>query len=338
MAIDLNLKTLRYFVAVIDAGSLSRAARQLFIAQPALTARMKKLENELEVQLLERSATGVTPTAAGSYLYEDACDLLQQAKNIQRRIRQSSNKPTGSVTLALPFLLASLLTGPLLAQMSRRYPHVRVFILDDLSVAVQEALGEGRADLGILVDQDEEQGLKSYPLVREAIYFCGRDDNELIKGLLWTSGRRNHLGRHVPDIWFEETTRLPLLTQSRRFAMRRGVEKVASGLGLTLNIAHEHDSTRVLRSLCLDGAGFAYVPACAVRGLPAPDPRWISARVIKPELARSYYLATPAAAPSNLATEAVKTILLDQVHETIASGLWDASWLADAWLQSKKSK
>ena len=72
----LDLRSLRTFIAVVDAGSLSKASAALYVAQPALTAQIKKLEGELAAQLLERSHTGVTPTPIGLQLYQDGRRLL----------------------------------------------------------------------------------------------------------------------------------------------------------------------------------------------------------------------------------------------------------------------
>lgn len=108
----MDLRALRYFIAVLEAGSLSRAAHSLYVAQPALTAQIKKLEGELGAQLLERSHAGVTPTPAGAQLYEDARRLLSDADAMRERIQRLPQGPEGSVTIALPFLLTSLLAGP----------------------------------------------------------------------------------------------------------------------------------------------------------------------------------------------------------------------------------
>jgi DNA-binding transcriptional LysR family regulator len=148
----MELRTLRYFSAVLEAGSLSRAAGSLFIAQPALTAQIKKLEDELGAQLFERSYAGVTPTPAGLQLYEDARRLLSDADALRERMRRLPTGPEGSVTLALPFLLASLLTGPLLMRLKHTHPRIRVFVLDDLSLQVRQAMQVRRADIGVLVD------------------------------------------------------------------------------------------------------------------------------------------------------------------------------------------
>ena len=100
---EMDLRALRYFIAVLEAGSLSRAAHSLYVAQPALTAQIKKLEGELGAQLLERSHAGVTPTPAGAQLYEDARRLLSDADAMRERIQRLPQGPEGSVTIALPF-------------------------------------------------------------------------------------------------------------------------------------------------------------------------------------------------------------------------------------------
>lgn len=110
---SLELRTLRSFVAVVDAGSLSRAAASLYVAQPALTAQIKKLEAELGAQLLERSHAGVTPTPVGLQLYQDARRLRVHARLVggratrratrlaacpRRRARDRAALPPGAAT------------------------------------------------------------------------------------------------------------------------------------------------------------------------------------------------------------------------------------------------
>ncbi|MEG2631809.1 MAG: LysR family transcriptional regulator, partial [Comamonas sp.] len=166
----MDLRTLRYFIAVLEAGSLSRAAGSLYVAQPALTAQIKKLEAELGARLFDRSHAGVTPTPAGLQLYEDARRLLSDADAVRERIQRLPQGPEGSVTVAAPFLLASLLLGPVLAALKNSHPRIRVFVLDDLSLMVRKAMLDRRADVGILVDTPQLDGLRCTPLASESIF------------------------------------------------------------------------------------------------------------------------------------------------------------------------
>jgi LysR family nitrogen assimilation transcriptional regulator len=171
----MELRSLRYFIAVLEAGSLSRAAGALYVAQPALTAQIKKLEVELGTRLFERSHVGVTPTAAGLQLYQDARKLLSDAQAMRERLQRAPDGLEGSVTVAVPFLLASLLLGPVLARLKREHPRIRVFVIDDLSLMVRKAMVERRADIGLLVDTQYVDGLDVKPFAREAMFICGFD-------------------------------------------------------------------------------------------------------------------------------------------------------------------
>ncbi len=335
----MELRTLRYFLAVLEAGSLSRAAGALYIAQPALTAQMKKLEDELGAQLFERSHTGVTPTPAGLQLYEDARRLLSDADALRERMRRLPKGPEGSVTVALPFLLASLLAGPLLTRLKQTYPRIRVFVLDDLSLVVRQAMLDHRAEIGVLVDAPSVEGLACRPLAREAIYLSGHDADGQVARLLkppraGQSRRRTADGRPIGEIGFAAAIRLPLLLQSRRFAIRRQVEEAAGTLKVPLNVVHEHDSTRVIRSLFLCGAGFTFTPACSLGDAPVQGGRWLTARVVQPELTRSYTLATPEGKTISAAAQVVIEALARTARELIESGSWDAHWLGGRWSAS----
>ncbi|MDH0850810.1 MULTISPECIES: LysR family transcriptional regulator [Delftia] len=329
----MDLRALRYFIAVLEAGSLSRAAHSLYVAQPALTAQIKKLEGELGAQLLERSHAGVTPTPAGAQLYEDARRLLSDADAMRERIQRLPQGPEGSVTIALPFLLTSLLAGPLIASLRHSHPRIRIFVLDDLSLMVQKAMLDRRADLAILVDTASLHDLQVQPMAEESIYVCGQDVDGSVAPLL-----RPAPDGGLPHMDFAHACQLPLVLQSRRFSIRQTVEAAADARELRLNIVHEHDSARVIRSLYHCGAGFTFTPACSLSDAPAwlregakaaptgLQPGWIVARVAAPALLRRYFLAVQANRGGDPALQVVRQALLDQARQLITAGLWQARW------------
>ena len=102
------------------------------------------------------------------------------------------------------------------------------------------------------------------------------------------------------------------------------VEEAAAQRGVRLNIVHEHDSSRVIRSLYLAGAGYTFTPACAFAEYPVTGASWLRARVIEPQLVRRYFLATPAARPLDGAAQAVADMLLEVVAGMVGSGVWPA--------------
>ncbi|ERH64428.1 hypothetical protein N172_04390 [Pantoea dispersa EGD-AAK13] len=84
----MNLRRLKYFIKIVDAGSLTQAAESLHIAQPALSQQLATLEGEVNQQLLIRTKRGVTPTEAGKMLYHHAFTILHQCEQAQRAIDQ----------------------------------------------------------------------------------------------------------------------------------------------------------------------------------------------------------------------------------------------------------
>lgn len=324
----MDLRALRYFIAVLEAGSLSRAAASLYVAQPALTAQIKKLENELGTQLFERSHAGVTPTTAGMQLYHDARRLLSDAAALRERFQRPPNGLEGSVTLAIPSLLSSLLLGPVLMRLKERHPLVRVFVLDDLSLMVKKAMLDRRADVGILVDTPVLEGMACEPLAEESIFLCGFDVGGIAAPLV-KRPRKSVSGkavarRGIGDIAFAKAAQLPLVLQSRRFNIRQQVEGAASNLGIELNVAYEHDSARVLRSLYQAGAGFTFTPGCALDASALTNEHWICARVTEPELKRSYTLATPANRAVDPVAQALIDVLREEIERMVGEGIWKA--------------
>lgn len=322
----MDLRALRYFITVLEAGSLSRAAALLYVAQPALTAQIKKLENELGAQLFERSHAGVTPTPAGMQLYHDARRLLSDAAALRERFQRPTQGLEGSVTLAIPSLLSSLLMGPVLKQLKLRHPFVRVFVLDDLSLMVKKTMLDRRADVGIMVDTPALEGLVCEPLASESIFLCGFDVNGIAAPLLKRRRAAPKAGhrRGRDEITFSRAAQLPLVLQSRRFSIRQAVEHAASELDIELNVAYEHDSARVLRSLYQAGAGFTFTPACALDDSALTDERWVCARLTQPQLLRSYTLATLANRPADPVVQAVIDVLREEITRMAGQGLWDA--------------
>lgn len=320
----MDLRALRYFITVLEAGSLSRAAHSLYVAQPALTAQIKKLEAELGTQLLERTHAGVSATPAGTQLYEDARRLLSDADAMCERIQRLPMGPEGSVNIAMPFLLTGLLMGPVIAALRQSHPRIRVFVLDDSSLMVQKAMLDRRADLGILVDTASLQGLQVQPLATEPIYFCGHDALGQVAPLL-----QHSTAEKTPCLDFAHAATQPLVLQSRRFAIRQAVEQAASDLQLSLNIVHEHDSARVIRSLYQCGAGFTFSPACSIAEsahLANTAPAWIVAKVSNPDLQRRYHLARQPGRAQDAAVQVVQDALLQQVQTLIAQDRWQAHW------------
>src|ERR1700754_2366293 len=109
----MDLRQLRYFACIVESGSFAKASRQLFIAQPALSQQLAKLEDEVGKPLLNRSSKGVTPTDNGLALYHHARFMLRQLDQALSIARQESGEVRGMVSVGLPATTVSAIGLPL---------------------------------------------------------------------------------------------------------------------------------------------------------------------------------------------------------------------------------
>jgi LysR family tcuABC transcriptional regulator len=148
----MELRQLRYFVRVVEMGSMSRAAVDLEVVQSALSQQIARLEGELATRLLQRSSKGVAPTEAGLAFFRQAQLALRHADEAARAAQQS--RLSGSVSVGLAPTTASILGLPLMLAVRERYPEVRLHMVESLSGHLSGMLNARQLDLAVLFDAD----------------------------------------------------------------------------------------------------------------------------------------------------------------------------------------
>src|SRR6516162_1047517 len=129
----MDIRRLRYFLGIVEQGSLSRAAEFLHVAQPALTLHLKRLEDEFGCELVERSSRGVIPTEFGQRLAQRAKVLLEDLNHLRDEVRGMTTAPAGSAFIGIPTSLGSVLTVPSVMAPRARFPLVRLRVAGGLS-------------------------------------------------------------------------------------------------------------------------------------------------------------------------------------------------------------
>ena len=165
----MDFRQLHYFVAVVEAGSVSAASRKVHVAQPAVTRQIKLLESELETPLFDRHARGMQLTVAGRALYDDARELLGRREQIKARLSSLGSGLTGRLSLGITVThLWVPHVARLLGRYRQRYPRVAFEVFPLLSGPQLERLREDRLDAGILyLDSDAQPGLVTHLLHRD---------------------------------------------------------------------------------------------------------------------------------------------------------------------------
>lgn len=173
----MDLRILRYFVAVAEELHFRRAAERLQMSQPPLSRAIKALEADLGAVLLRRSASGVSLTAAGEILYEEARSLLERAERIPARVAAAS----GPVTLSVGTLSDSAeLAGPrLVAAFRERHPTVRVRVRETDLGDPTAGLRSGRVDVVLTRAPFEDAGISTHVLRYDPVGVVLRADDPL---------------------------------------------------------------------------------------------------------------------------------------------------------------
>jgi DNA-binding transcriptional LysR family regulator len=160
---DLDLRKLRYFVAVAEHGTFLRAAEVLHIAQPVLSRQIRSLENDLKVTLFDRDTRGTRLTAAGEALLEEALSLLAAAEAAHRRVRAAAS---GSPRFTVGFT-PGVSIAPAVREFSARHPDVSVEVLRMEFFHRADSVRDGQVDVGYLRLPVDTHGLATVPLFSE---------------------------------------------------------------------------------------------------------------------------------------------------------------------------
>ena len=171
-----NLRTLKYFVAIADAGSFTGAASIIPLAQPALTRQMRELEADLGVQLLERRPRGVVLTPAGATFYASARRILAEASRVRDKLARSHFAGKPAVTIGVPPTLAGLLLPGLLETSSHTLEGIELRSREAFTPVLLEWLERGVIDMAVVTNPGGGRALSYQPLLSEPFALVSNRD------------------------------------------------------------------------------------------------------------------------------------------------------------------
>ncbi|MDT0497319.1 LysR family transcriptional regulator [Algiphilus sp. W345] len=173
----MDLRQLRYFAAIVEEGSLSRAAARLHVSQPPLSTHLKALEREIGAALLVRGNRGVTPTAAGAVFYEEVRAVLSRLEQAQERALQVHRGDVGVLSVGFVSIADYSILPPALSHFRARCPRVEVQLHELTTDAQIRELRAGRLDLAIGLAPVDEPDLRFERLRREALILAAPEDH-----------------------------------------------------------------------------------------------------------------------------------------------------------------
>lgn len=304
----MELRQLRYFVAVADTRSISAAARKLHVVQSAVSHQIANLESELGVELLLRGKSGVTLTTAGQFLYRHALAIAKHVETATHEVKRIDKEIRGKVALGLPNSTAEVLALPLLEAVRSELPYVQLTIVEGLSGLLAEQLGSGRIDLSVLFDTEPVRGFQQTPLLAERLHFVSANPEML---------RRRRSARGIP---LQDVLARPLILPPQPNGTRVLLEREALRLGMRPIVVA--DVTGVATMLAAVRAGVADTVMMAVNARDGRNDGLLVEPVRAPVIERHAALFAPSQYALPAATTCVRDILLRIVRDLMASGGW----------------
>ncbi len=240
----MELRHLRYFVAVADAGGVSRAAARLNISQPALSRQIRDLETDLGVSLFDRRGGRLVLTGEGEDLVARGRQLLTDADSFSERARALRGGDAGIIRVGVAPLTLESLLPPFLIRHQRRHPGVEVCLVEDSPNRLWARLERGELDLAVSFPGHEGLGSRLlFPL-------CA----------LGVMSLEHRLGRRAP-LEVAELAQERLLLLSRQFLTRQWFDTACQRAHLRPKVLLESTAPHALIALARVGYGIAIVPS-----------------------------------------------------------------------------
>ena len=163
----MTLTELRYIVAVAREHHFGRAAQACFVSQPTLSVAIKKLEDELGIQLFERRSGEITPTPVGERVIDQAQQTLEAAESIKTIAQQGKDQLSGPLRIGAIYTIGPYLFPSLIPILKNSAPDMPLVVEENYTSALSEKLKHGELDIIIIALPYEEQGVVSKPLYNE---------------------------------------------------------------------------------------------------------------------------------------------------------------------------
>lgn len=278
----MDLRELRYFRAIAECGTFSRAAARLNVAQPALSRQVKKLEHELGVELLRRNTRGVVPTEAGRALLQRTASLEQDLGATRRYVSAMAARMTGTLSVAVQSPVSLFLLPQLVKEYRSRYPGVTLHLREGYSGDIMEAMIAGQVDIAI-VDKPSHPhvDLVARPLWIETFSLVGPP------GAPATSREPGAVAS------FADLAQLAIIVPSRRHVVRRLLDAAFERRSLKFQPLFEADGALMIFEMVKEGLGYTVMPNCTCH--PFVTKGELSSIPIRPAIRRPISIVTRAA-------------------------------------------
>ena len=249
----MELRQLRYFLAIAEHGTFSKAASKVYVAQSALSHQLAQLEDELGAQLFVRSRRGVELTEAGTVFHTYATSILRQVEDAASSVAGLTDSPAGKVVFGIPHSASHALALPLLKAVRQELPNVQLELTEELTGNLTRQLLAGSLHMAILFDDGTLDDFIAEPLVSEKM------------SLIYRPESTGDASRKA-SISFRDALAKPLILPAQPHGVRPLIEQQAAQAGLLApNVVADISSISILRTSLLAGLGCTILPVMPLK-------------------------------------------------------------------------
>jgi DNA-binding transcriptional LysR family regulator len=286
----MELHQLEYFVAVAEEASFTRAANRVHVAQPGVSAQVRRLESELGQQLLDRSGRSVRLTEVGTAVLPFARAALSAVASARLAVAELAGLVRGQVTVGMVSGCALPVLAELLAGFHDLYPGVSIALIEENSDRLVDLLRDGQLDLALIGRAgDPATGVETAVIVTEELVAAFHPGHPLAaSGAITVHALRD----------------LPLVCLPRGTGVRAALDAACAQAGFTPRIAFEASALPMVAQLATRGLGVAIIPASAAPAA-EPAPAVTAVPIISPSIRSRLELAWNSAPPASPAARAL---------------------------------
>ncbi|WP_310636082.1 LysR substrate-binding domain-containing protein [Delftia acidovorans] len=310
----MELRQLRYFVRIVELGSMSRAALDLDMVQSALSQQVSRLESELSTRLLQRTPRGVVPTEAGVAFFREAQLTLRHAEQAVRSAQQA--RLSGSVSVGLAPTTSAMLGLPMMQAMRARYPDVRLHMVEGMSGHLTDLLNARALDMAVLFDARLHGGQaraggrrwQVHPLIEEELF--------LIRA------RGHHPEPLPPQMALADLAGESLILPTGLHGLRSTLDTAFSQARFTPHLVLEVDSLSMVMAAVDAGLGSTVQPWASMGRYADAAQRFEWSRITDKDALRTNLLCSLSEDELSPAALAARVVLIECVRQLLRGGAW----------------
>ncbi|WP_285399754.1 LysR family transcriptional regulator [Lysinibacillus sp. fls2-241-R2A-57] len=241
----MELRDLKAFMTVVEHGSFTKAASESFVSQPSLSKSIKKLEDTLHVELLNRSTRNVELTDAGSIVYKQGQKIMRSVHDLHNLLDDLMNIKTGSIKLGIPPLIGTLFFPEIARKFHQQYPEVHLELVERGAKMIGTLVENGDVDMGIVVIPTDERKFSVQSFVEDQFFVFINE---------------SHLLAQQEHILLQDLQNETFIIFTEEFTLHDYVIKSCKSVGFTPIIGYKSSQWDLIVELVSSNLGVTLLP------------------------------------------------------------------------------